>query len=169
MKYLILVLCVTAIAAGAEAVLMRRRRTELRALARQWGMHFAMGDRLRLADRIAHTLPIPGSANVRVRDLLFCTDGASHQYVFTVEYGLGVVRGKRRRCRVGGFAEPVARGDCAQSCEIKLELAPEKLELAAAYAHVRSALLGAGAGGLEMNPKSDSPAEESVESKVHFV
>ncbi|MDP9174794.1 MAG: hypothetical protein M3O30_13155 [Planctomycetota bacterium] len=147
LNYLILLLSATAIAALAESISVYRRRQGLRGLARKWGMHFAMGDRLRLADRIASKLPVAGSANVRVRDLLFCSDGANHRYVFTVEYGLGVVRGKRRRFRVGGFQEPISRGgneaDVGHDSALRLTLAPENLALHAAYSHVRDVLLGA--------------------------
>ena len=135
--FLIFLINLTIIAAMAQIVTMRRRRRRLRRLARQWQMHFAPADRLKLAERIASKLPVLGAANVRVMDLLFRTEGHRHRYVFTVEYGVGVIRGKRRRQRVAGFDEPVRRGSGPPvPHEITLALAPENLRLTDAYTHV---------------------------------
>jgi len=137
---LILLIAMTAAAASAQGISVFRRRCMLKRLGKQWNMHFAAGDRLCLADRIAGKLPILGAANVAVFDLLFQTDESAHHYVFTVEFGVGVVRGKRRRCRVGGFHEAIARGDvpCA---DCALVLAPENLCLKDAYEYVHQALV----------------------------
>jgi hypothetical protein len=138
-QFFILMLLVTSLAAGWQAMACFSRRFQLCKLARQWEMQFAPQDRLRLANRIAAKIPVPGASNVRVYDLLFDTNGSRHRYVFTVEYGLGVVRGKRRRWRVAGFVEPVWRaGGTAADCN--LTLAPQELSLAQSYQHVREAL-----------------------------
>jgi hypothetical protein len=144
--YLVLVVCIFGGALIAESVRVRRRRRMLRGLARQWQMHFARGDRLRLAGRIAARLPIPGAANVRVRNLLFCTDGNVHRYLFTIEYGVGVVRGKVGRWRVGGFVEPVARGQHPTG-DCPLQLAPQGLSLQSSYTQVHDALAQMPAAG----------------------
>lgn len=135
--FLVFLTALTVAAAVAQIVTMRRRRCALRRLARQWQMHFAPADRLRLAERIALKLPVLGAADVRVMNLLFRTEGHWHRYVFTVEYGIGVVRGKRRRQRVAGFDEPVRRGAAPPiPHQISLTLAPESLGLIDAYRHV---------------------------------
>lgn len=137
--YLVLVVCILLGAVVTESMRVRQRRRMLRGLARQWQMHFVPGDRLRLAGRIADKFPIPGAANVRVRNLLFSTDGKFHRYVFTIEYGVGVVRGKIGRWRVGGFVEPVSRGQSpADHCA--LHLAPQGLSLEGSYTQVHDAL-----------------------------
>ncbi|MGD1275834.1 MAG: hypothetical protein ABR964_01260 [Tepidisphaeraceae bacterium] len=143
LHYLILVMFMTAGAAVAQAISTLGHRRGLRRLAGRWQMHFAAADRLRLADRIAEKLPVLGAANVCVMDLLFCTVEDTHQYLFTVEYGVGVVRGKHRRYRVAGFAEPVRRG--APAADFSLTVAPQELPLAAAYQYVRDALNRPGA------------------------
>jgi hypothetical protein len=135
--YFILVVCITAFAVIAEMISVYRRRRWLRRLAKQWNMHFAAGDRLRLAGRIASRLPVPGCSNVRVRDLLFSTDGQWHRYVFTVEYAVGAVRGKSGRTHVVGSLEPVTH---AVAANYALIFAPDNLAPASAYEYVRDAL-----------------------------
>ena len=129
-----------------EMVRSFRRQRVLRKLARQWDMHFAAGDRLRLASRVAPHLPIPGAANVRVRDLLFRTHGDLHHYLFSVDYTVGVIRGKIGRCRVAGFQEPVSRGVRLHRGSPVLALAPYGLSLTASYEYVRDALAQASGG-----------------------
>lgn len=139
-QFLIFVICILAGAACADRWQLNRRRRILRELARQWGMHFATGDRLRLSERLVGKLPVPGAANVRVTDLFFSTDGKRHQYLFTLEYGVGVTRAKVGRFRVAGFQEPIGRGARAQFHAVNLTLAPHDLVLPAAYAYVREAI-----------------------------
>jgi hypothetical protein len=112
-------IAITAAAALGQGLSLYYERVKLRSLAGQWQMHYAPGDRLRLAARVAERFAVPGACNVRVRDLMFRTTGNQHQYLFTVEYGVGVVRGKRRRRRVAGFSEPVTRGGrAAHGCDL---------------------------------------------------
>jgi heme exporter protein D len=146
-QYLFLAVCILVALAIVEARRVRRRRRMLRELAKQWRMHFARGDRLRLAARIADKLPIPGAANVRVRNLLYCTDGNRHKYLFTIEYHVGVVRGKLGRWRVGGFQEPVSRGPCPSEECGALYLAPQGLSLEKSYGQVHDALAQMPPGG----------------------
>jgi hypothetical protein len=117
-----------------------RRRRKLRTCARKWNMHFAPGDRLRLARRIAEQFPVIGAANISVRDLLFRTEDSRHQYLFTVDYTVGVIRGKVGRSTVAGFSEPVARGSRFHSVPPILSLAPANLSGPAAYEFVLQAL-----------------------------
>jgi hypothetical protein len=138
--FLCAVLCLLTAAVIDELAVRLIRRGKLRSLAHQWQMHFAPGDRLRLALRVASQLPVPGAADVRVRDLIFRTENNQHQYLFTIDYTVGVVRGKVGRSRVAGFQEPVTRGGQVHITPPALTLAPQNLHLADAYAHVRDAL-----------------------------
>jgi hypothetical protein len=141
-QLLYLTIAVTATAAAAQCLAVHRRRNSLRKLGKLWQMHYAPGDRMKLADRIAPKIPVIGAANVCVMDMLFRTDEDRHRYLFTVEYGIGAVRGKRRRWRVVGFDEPVSRGgEETQDCP--LVLAPLDLRLPAAYEYVFDALTAA--------------------------
>jgi hypothetical protein len=145
-QFLILVILA---AAGAVALQVGRdayRRRALRALAREWRMQFSCHDRLKLGDRIAGKVPVPGAARVTVRNLLFCIEASQHEYLFTVEYCVGAVRGKRHRSRVGGFREPVARGGGGVCADCTLTLAPAEMDLAGQYRYVHDALAGAASG-----------------------
>jgi hypothetical protein len=119
---------------GAVGGYLCRRR--LSALAHQWNMHFASGDRLHLAERTAGNFPIPGAASIRVRDLFFRTEESRHQYLFTVDYTVGVIRGKVGRSCVAGFQEPISRGNRSNPSAPELIVAPRNLALYAAYQHV---------------------------------
>jgi hypothetical protein len=134
--YLILLLVILFGAVSSDAVIRLIRRKRLRAAARRWKMHFAPGDRLRLAHRIVGIFPVPGAANISVRDLLFRTEESRHQYLFTVDYTVGVIRGKVGRSRVAGFTEPVSRGGRTDTAPSALALAPPNLCGPAAYEEV---------------------------------
>lgn len=140
--YLILILAVLAVIVGQGAVRGYLCRRRLRALAHQWNMHFAPVDRLRLAQRTVGSFPIPGAANIRVRDLFFRTEESRHQYLFTIDYTVGVIRGKVGRSCVAGFQEPVSRGNRSKSSTPDLIVAPRNLSLYAAYQHVLEQLDG---------------------------
>jgi hypothetical protein len=131
--FLLSLLIVTAATGGAEYLILHRERKKLRGIAHNWHMHYAPGDRLRLASRVAEQFTLPGAYDVRVRDLMFRTSGNRHEYLFTIEYGTGVVRGKRRRTRVGGFAEAVARANTAPAAAGHLLLGDKELSLAEQY------------------------------------
>jgi hypothetical protein len=134
--YLILLLVILLAAVSIDAVFRLVRRKRLRAAARKWNMHFAPGDRLRLAKRIVGLFPVPGAANISVRDLLYRTEASKHHYLFTVDYTVGVIRGKVGRSRVAGFTEPVSRGGRTNLAPPSLTLAPSNLTGPAAYEQV---------------------------------
>jgi hypothetical protein len=138
--YLYAVLAILFLAILVEVIRVRHRRGALRRLARQWDMHFSQSDRLRLADRICHLVPTPGAANVSVQDVIFRTEGNRHQYIFTLEYTVGVIRGKVGRFRVAGFDEPISRGVQDRPSPPRLILAPRHLSTAEAYSNVRDML-----------------------------
>jgi hypothetical protein len=134
--YLVLILTVLAAVVTHSALRSFLQRRQLRALARQWNMHFSPGDRLRLARRAARNFPIPGAASIRVRNLIFRTEESRHQYLFTVDYTVGIIRGKVGRSSVAGFEEPVTRGSRTSHATPVLFLAPRNLSFPAAYQHV---------------------------------
>jgi hypothetical protein len=134
--YLILVVAVLAAIVCHSTLRGYLQRRQLRELARKWNMHFAPGDRLRIAQRAARHFPIPGAASIRVRNLIFRTEADRHQYLFTVDYTIGVIRGKVGRSSVAGFEEPVTRGSKTHLPQPVLFLAPRHLSVPAAYEHV---------------------------------
>jgi len=134
--YLLFLLAVLFAAILSGAWSRFRHRRKLRLCARKWNMHFAPGDRLRLARRIAGNFPIIGAANITVRDLIFRTEDSRHQYLFTVDYTVGVIRGKVGRSTVAGFTEPISRGTRLQPAPMVLSLAPPNLHGPAAYEFV---------------------------------
>jgi hypothetical protein len=134
--YLILILTVLATVAGHSALRSYLQRKHLRNLARKWNMHFAPGDRLRLAQRTVRHFPVPGAASIRVRNLIFRTEESRHQYLFTIDYTVGIIRGKVGRSSVAGFEEPVTRGSRSNQAPPVLFLAPKNLSFPAAYQHV---------------------------------
>jgi hypothetical protein len=139
--YLILLLGVLAGAVTADTIRHFYCRHKLRACAHVWQMHFAAGDRLRLARRIVHRFPVPGAALIRVRDLIFRTDDSRHQYLFTVDFTVGIIRGKIGRSRVAGFSEPVTRGQRAQPHPPNLIVAPRQLSGPDAYQYVMEEMM----------------------------
>ncbi|MGD0541806.1 MAG: hypothetical protein ABSB33_09845 [Tepidisphaeraceae bacterium] len=134
--YLILVLAVLLAVVTHSTLRSLLQRKQLRDLARQWHMHFAAGDRLRIAQRAARHFPVPGAASIQVRNLIFRTEENRHQYLFTVDFTIGIIRGKVGRSSVAGFEEPVTRGGRTNQTPPVLFLAPRNLSLPAAYRHV---------------------------------
>ncbi len=134
--YLILTLAVLAVVVGQGTVGRYLCRRKLRGLAHEWNMHFAPGDRLRLSQRAVGCLPVPGAADIRVRDLFFRTEESRHEYLFTIDYTVGVIRGKVGRSCVAGFQEPVSRGNRGNLSPPDLIVAPRNLPLYDAYRHV---------------------------------
>lgn len=108
---LLIVLVAITIAAAAWQYLMRYpHRTSLRRLARRWGMNFVTFDRFRIAQRLGETFPVPGAADLCVVDVMYGLGDDRHRYVFTVQYTVGVLRGKRRARRVAAMLEPRETG-----------------------------------------------------------
>jgi hypothetical protein len=104
---LLLLLALTAAAFFTDAFLRKRRAARLAAIAAQWQMRFTAQDPFQLTPRIAAHFPIPGAADVVVRDLVYGQEDTAgrFRYFFTIEYTLGVLRTKRRRVAVGMLLE----------------------------------------------------------------
>ena len=120
----------TGLAVLLDALARRRRTRELRALAAELRMNYSPRDVLRLAPRVAGRLPLPGAADVLVRDVIYRTEGDRYRYIFTAEYTFGAVRRKSRVLRVATFTEPRDRTD---GDAIAVTLAPSELSLQEQY------------------------------------
>ncbi|HSI32311.1 MAG TPA: hypothetical protein VK986_01870 [Tepidisphaeraceae bacterium] len=110
---LVFLLLVCAVSLGAAVVAggtRARRAARLQRLARGWQMRFSAGDRFHLSAHVARLLPVPGAADVVVRDVAYAQDAGAYRYLFTVEYTVGVLRGKHREVAAATVTE--AR-DCA--------------------------------------------------------
>ena len=127
----------TALAGLIEMSARHRRKRWLRQLASQWRMTYSSCDRLRIASRISNQLPVPGAADVSVTDVIYGSHGDAYQYVFTVEYTLGVIKGRHRQVRVARFSEPRGREPSARS--LRLDFAPQELPLIEQYRSLRPA------------------------------
>src|SRR5438067_11832993 len=91
----------TLLAGPVHFVLARLHRARIRHVAIQWKMHYTPDDRFQLGQRIVDKLPVPGAADVHVRDVIYASEGEAYRYFFTVEYTTGVLRRKvdhRRVC-----------------------------------------------------------------------
>jgi hypothetical protein len=127
---LMLVVCaVTAAAAAGSALRRKARSARLAALATTWNMRFTSQDRFQLTARVAARLPMPGAADVVVRDLIYRQEGAGFRYLFTVEYTTGVLRTKRRRIGAGMVVETGQGGEVFSD----VTLAPTNLDLREQY------------------------------------
>jgi len=129
---LIVLIATSAVAAVVAAWMRRTRRRQLAALASQWEMHFTPDDAFQLTPRVAAHFPMPGAADVVVRDLVYGQeDGGRLRYLFTVEYTTGVLRTKRRRTAVAMLVE---NGQHPEDQPFSgIELAPDDLPLAQRY------------------------------------
>jgi hypothetical protein len=121
----------TGLAWAMGKVVRHRQISALRELAGQWEMRFVQDDLFQLARRIGGGFPIPGAANVSVRDVVYGVEGPAHRYVFTVEYTLGATGRHRRESRAATFHDPAepATGDAVAG----LKLAGEGLPLPEQY------------------------------------
>ena len=97
---------ISAAAVYTDALRRRRRGRMVRRLAADWRMNYTPADSLQVTPKIARHFPIPGAANLLVRDLIYGIEQDRYRYVFTAEFTAGVVRTKTRRLRVGTFSEP---------------------------------------------------------------
>ncbi len=105
------------------------RRAVLKALAREWKMHFATTDPFNLAPRVASMFPVPGAANLRICDVIYAQQGDRHRYIFTAEYTQGVLRHHLRVRRAATFCEAKDQaGDCSP-----IQLAKGALSVSAQY------------------------------------
>jgi hypothetical protein len=132
-------LALTAAAAAVSHLFHRRRSAAVAALASRWQMRYLPDDRFHLAPRIAQSLPTPGAADVLVKDLIYGDEPgpnppANLRYVFTIEYTLGVIRGKRRHVAVGTLTE--SRAGAIGEGYSPVTLAPSNLPLLKQYEHL---------------------------------
>jgi hypothetical protein len=119
------------VAALIEVISRRRRRKSLRQLAANWQMTYSPRDRLRVLAKIASHFPVPGAADIFVRDVIYGGQGEQYHYVFIVEYTTGVIRGKRRQCRVATFSE--SRDRRSSHAPGPVTFAPEHLAVPQQY------------------------------------
>lgn len=132
--FLGMMIAVTAVAAATEIVVRNRRRRKLSRLANQWDMHYAPGDLLHLAAKVAQNFPIPGAANLRVTDLIYGLEQSNYRYIFTAQYTLGVLRTKKRYARAASWTEPRERAPAHNPAAVIL--APDDLEIYQQYEHL---------------------------------
>jgi hypothetical protein len=132
--FLAILVGITALAAYANAVARRRRERVVRRLAAEWRMNYTPSDSLQVTPKIARHFPIPGAANLQVRDLIYGIEQDRYRYVFTAEFTAGVVRTKTRRLRVGTFSEPRNRSLRRAGTEAPVELAPDEGTIEDQYA-----------------------------------
>jgi hypothetical protein len=76
-----------------------------------------------MASKVAAAFPIPGVAKLRVTDLVYGLVGDSHRFIFTAEYTVGVLKGKRRVVRIASFSE--RKGEEDEHHPPIVQLAPE--------------------------------------------
>jgi hypothetical protein len=129
--FFLIMIAMTAVAAGWNWSVGRRRQQSLEGLARQWKMHYSPHDVFNLAPRIASRLPMPGAADVRVCDLIYGNEKAGHRYIFSAYFTLGVVRSKSRKHLVATLLEPRDRNDA--TIWTSLRFAPADLPLLEQY------------------------------------
>lgn len=134
---LAVLVALTGMAAVIDGAARRRRRRALRALAGRWKMTYSRHDQLRVGAKVIGRLPVPGAADVHVTDVIYGGEGDLYRYVFTAEYTLGAVRGKRRHVRAATFAEPRGRKPAGEPGPITL--APEELSLTEQYEKLKPA------------------------------
>jgi hypothetical protein len=135
--FLAAVVVATAVAAAVATSARKARSHKLAKLAAEWSMKFAEDDRFVLGPRVAAALPVPGAADVLVRDLVYAQEPtAGYRYFFTVEYTTGVLRTKRRRVAAGTIVEsPHVQHGAAHYTSVLL--APVEMPLIEQYAWLR--------------------------------
>src|SRR5258706_111461 len=109
--FFISLLCVTAMVWTLHRVMRHAHKKKLRELAGQWGMQYAQADLFNLASRVASDFPIPGVADLLVRDMIYATQGDRHRYIFTAEYTLGVIDRHSREARQVAYADMTGSGN----------------------------------------------------------
>ena len=119
-QFLLLTLAATIAAVAAERIHRRRRRRRLAELARAWNMHYSARDLFKLAEQVAPRLPAVGAGDVFVEDVIYGVEGEHHRYLFSVEYTLGLVHGKRRWVRAASFREPRQHRDPSRWSPLEL-------------------------------------------------
>jgi len=127
--FLLAALGLTAAAAVVDAALRRARSARVAALAADCKLRFTPLDRFQLTPRVAARFPIPGAADIVIRNLVYGQEPAGgFRYVFTVEYTLGVLRTKRRRASAAMLVEAPPNATDRQSFSpVKLALDDQPL------------------------------------------
>jgi hypothetical protein len=133
--FLMFLLALTTIVGVVEACVVAVQRKRFTRLARQWEMHYHPHDVLGLGPRMAGSMPRPGAADVRVRDLLFSRGGDTLLYILTVEYTVGLIHSKRRRHLAAACREPVQSDP---NSPLVLTFAPEEMPLLEQYEYLRA-------------------------------
>jgi len=144
--FLALLLALTLAAWVIDGARRRRRSCILRARAAAWGMQFVPEDRFGLVARVAAVFPVPGIANLRVRDVMYLVEGDRHRFLFTAEYTQGVLRHQDRIRRAVAFCEPAARN--AADTPACVALAGRDLPLAEQYQALRDRPAGSAAAAV---------------------
>jgi hypothetical protein len=146
-------------ALGVHLARRSRRAARLRRLAADWQMHFTAGDRFHLADRIPQRLGVPGAASVRVRDVIYGTEGERYRYFFTALYTTGVLRRKVDEAAVCTVTERRQRNDAGMRELGDLSRAGEALSIVDQYAELKRGLSASGgastAGGTAQEKERD--------------
>jgi hypothetical protein len=104
--FLISLLVITAFVWTLHRVMRHGHKKKLRELAAKWQMRYTPSDVFDLSARVASEFPIPGVADLKIRDMIYASQGDRHRYVFTAEYTLGVIERHRREARAATFCDP---------------------------------------------------------------
>jgi hypothetical protein len=136
--FLIVLLVLTAGVAAASHVGRARQAARLQGLARQWQLRFVPDDRFDLTPHVAARLPVAGAADVVVRDIAYAPHAGGYRYLLTVEYTVGVVRGKHRRVAAAVVTES-RDGPAAAPNYSPVQLAAPGQPLPAQYAELHRA------------------------------
>jgi hypothetical protein len=135
LQFLLLTIGFTAVVLSAATSIQMLRALRIRQLGTEWQMVYSPEDRMGLAGRVAERFPMPGAADVFVFDVLYKVDGDVRRYLFTVEYGIGVVQAKTRVRRAAALVEPAAP---SPDTATHLTVAPELPTLLDQYRHLHA-------------------------------
>jgi hypothetical protein len=112
------------------------RCQRLRRVASEWRMGYAQKDLFNLPRRIATYFPVPDVTDLCIADLIYCSEGPWHRYVFTAEYTRSADGGHWRERRVMTFCEP--RDASIAVSAPSLAAAPEDLPVLEQYRYLQS-------------------------------
>lgn len=104
--YLLLLVGLLAGAMSVTATLRLLNARKIYAIARRLGLQFSRPDRFVLARRVAPLLPIPGAAEVVVRDVAYATTDAGLLCVMTASFTIGTVSHRQQFHRVCAALDP---------------------------------------------------------------
>ncbi|MGE5612476.1 MAG: hypothetical protein ACM359_24725 [Bacillota bacterium] len=112
------------------------RCQRLRRVASEWRMGYAQKDPFNLARRIVSCFPVPDAEDLCIVDLIYCSEGSWHRYVFTAEYTRSADGGRWRERRVMTFCEPRDASLVADASS--LAAAPEDLPVLDQYRYLQT-------------------------------